>query len=72
VEDLARLRRSSKTEAGSSFGSWGTGFASEGTGDERGREPFRLLLRRGQPCPNLIGQREQPLHSPHDFLLLGQ
>jgi hypothetical protein len=30
-----------------------------------------LPLRRSQPCFNQAGQREQALHSAHDFLTLG-
>ena len=41
-------------------------------GEEGGRELLHLPARLGQPLLKLVGQRKQSLHSPHDFLLLGE
>src|SRR5437773_12044155 len=50
----------------------GDEFAAESAGKERGRELVHLPARLGQPHLKLVGQRKQSLHSPHDFLLLGE
>src|SRR5258707_11606501 len=50
----------------------GNEFAGEGAGEKGGRELVHLAARFGQPQLKLVGQRKQSLHSPHDFLLLGE
>ena len=50
----------------------GDELAGEGAGEEGGRERVHLPARLGQPHLKLVGQRKQSLHSPHDFLLLGE
>ena len=50
----------------------GDELAGEGAGEEGGRERVHLPARLGQPHLRLVGQRKQSLHSPHDFLLLGE
>jgi len=47
-------------------------LAGEGAGEEGRRQFVHLLARLRQPLLQLLGQREQARHSPHDFLLLGQ
>lgn len=41
-------------------------------GEEGGHEFLHLPARLGQPLLKVVGQRKQALHSPHDFLLLGE
>ena len=64
--------RFNHVSAGSSVGVLGDEFAGEGAGAEGGRELVHLPARLGQPQLKLAGQRKQSLHSPYDFLLLGE
>jgi len=47
----------------------GNELAGEGAGEEGWRQFVHLLARLRQPLLQLVGQREQARHSPHDFLL---
>ena len=46
-------------------------FTSEGFGEDGGGEFLDVRLGLGIASFNLVGQREQSLHSPHDCLPLG-
>ena len=50
----------------------GDELAGEGAGEEGRRQLIHLPARLRQSLLQLVGQREQALHSPHDFLLLGK